>query len=390
LSNLPTAEELASIGEEAFRTALDPEGTGAIDLSSGSRNAIAISVMTAMGNRLSAYAADRASASQRASATGDDLINLGRDRYRESPKADVAATGIIRLTRAGSTATTIPKGSRFGVPATSGQPAIVFQASVDTATTATGVDIPVQCTETGTKGNIALASQITSILDPLPDTTWSVDGTFMDGVPASYVFGGGAALESDDAFRARLEQIQEGAAPATLAGVLKGALQVPGVLFVTVIEPQDGTVSVFAGDANYALPAALKRSIDTSLLDWRGDGVPAIVKPYTAITVVITMTIRMSRPTSNYDTSVILAAAVAGIKTYFDGRPHPDEYYQDAIESAVFRAHDEIQTVTTSSITPSADVTRPDETAQGGYATLNRYRVTDASIHLSILGPIVS
>jgi uncharacterized phage protein gp47/JayE len=388
MADLPTSSELAEIGRAAFRAALDPGGTGAVNLRPGSRNDVAISALTGIGNRLGAYVADRVSAARRSSATGEDLDAHARDLYGETRKSASASTGKVRLTRPGTTATAIPKGSRFAVPAEGSTPAVIFEASEDVSSSATTAVVPVRCTETGPRGNITGPQAVAAILDPLPDTTWTLDATYTTAGDPTATFGGGAADETDDELRQRLDQISidDPRERATRSAVLAGALRVPGVRYATIVEPLDGTGIVYAGDAAFALTDAMRKAIDTELLDWRALGVPALIRGYNAQTVTVTGTIYMARALANYDLAAIKAAATSAVKRYFDtGRPSPDEYFVNAIEAALFSAHDEIQNVALAS--PLANALRPADTGYGAITALNRYRVTDASISIAIAAP---
>jgi uncharacterized phage protein gp47/JayE len=116
-----------------YRAALDPGGTGAVNLAPGSRNDVAVSALNALTTRVTGYVADRVAAGRVHSATGEDLDILAQDFYQETRKPARTATGMIQLTRTGTGATTIPLGTRFAVPASSTAAAIVFQASQDVA-----------------------------------------------------------------------------------------------------------------------------------------------------------------------------------------------------------------------------------------------------------------
>jgi uncharacterized phage protein gp47/JayE len=383
VSDLPTPAEVVTAAKVAFRGAVDPDGTGAVDLAAGSRNDLAISTVSAVGNRLSLYAADRVTASRIASASGDDLDVLAADLFGLTRKPDVAATGFLRFTRAGSVATVFPAGSRFGVPATSTQPAIVFQVAQDTPAVGTSAVVPVVCAQTGVVGNIAGPAAVTGILDVLPDPTWQLDPSFVPPTP----FGGGADAETDALFRARLQLTTPQAARqrGTKAAILTGGLNVPGVAFATPIEVQDGTVRLYAGDAGFNLPSTLALAIATELLDWRCFGVPVPVLPYAVQTVAVQATVYMARPLANYSAQALVTAAVNAVVAYFEGRPQPDEYYTEAIIAAIYRAHPEVQHVVLAA--PAASVVRPADTGYGVVTALNRYRVDPSSITLSFQPP---
>ncbi len=386
MADLPTPDELAAIGRAAFRIAIDPDGTGAVDLRAGSRNDVAVSTLAAVGTRLARYAADRVAAARRASARGADLDDIARDLYHEERKADAAATGGIRLTRPGTTPTTIPKGSRFGVPATANAPAILFEASADVASATTAALVPLVAQATGTAGNLSGPGAITAILDPLPDSTWTLDTGYSD--PPTSTFGGGAAAETDDELNARLDQLEPQDSGGTRSAILKAALAVPGVFYATAIEPLDGTVILYAGDVNYALPAALQGAIEAALLEWRAFGVPVLVRAYNTSAVQVTAAVYMSRALREYDLVALRAAMVARLLSYFATRAQPDEYFLDAIEAAVHKADPEVQHVVLAA--PLADVKRPADTGYGAVTALNRYTCDAAHVALTFLPPLTT
>jgi uncharacterized phage protein gp47/JayE len=393
MADLPTASELVQTGQGVYRTALDPGGTGAVNLNPGSRNDTLLSAMVGLLLRLTRTTADRIAGSRLSSAVDDELDLIGNDLFAQPRKLDVAAVGNAFLQRTNTGATVIPAGSRFQVPPANNSPAVLFQSLVDVAVgsgVTTGVAVPIQAVQTGYSGNVAL-SAVTKILDPLPDTSWTlyVPTPPLSGPPpTSQQIGGGAPIEDDETYRARLKQIaiNDTRVLGVRRAVLAAVLAVPGVAFATIIEPLDGTIVVYAGDANYALPAALANAISTALLDVRGFGVPALIRQYNVVVVAVTGTLYMARPVANYNTTALQTAAIAAITRYFTSeRPAPDEYYVNRIEAAMLSASAEAQDCALSA--PSANVQRPADSAYGSVVALNRYVVTPASIQIAIAGP---
>jgi uncharacterized phage protein gp47/JayE len=386
MADLPTPVELKNAGQAAFRSAIDPTGTGAVNLAPGSKNDTMLSVLVGLVLRLSRTTADRIAGSRRSSAVDDELDLIGRDLYSQPRKPDAAAVGTAYVHRTGTGATIIPTGSRFQVPPASGQAAVLFQSTADVSVASgitSGVAVPIEAVQTGYSGNVALAS-LTKILDPLPDATWSL---YVPVGPVD-VIGGGAPVEDDDTYRARLAQIaiDDTRVRGTRRAQLAAILAVPGVAFATLVEPLDGTTVVYAGDVNYALPNTLRTAIQTALLDVRAYGVPALIRPYNVVTVDVTATLYMARALLNYNADTIKAAAIADVIDYFTNRrPSPDEYYLSAIEASLLAAHPESQDVALSE--PIANVQRPADTGYGAVTALNRYVVTPSSISVSIAGP---
>lgn len=394
MADLPTPADLVAEGQRSLRADLDPAGTGAVDLSAGSDLDTFLSAATAMMTPVLGHVADRVAARTLSSTTGSDLDEIAQDDFQDSRKNPAAARGFVYLIRPSGTSTTIPKGSRFAVPAAPAAAPVYFGADSDIGTSATKVAIPVTCTEQGAKGNVTVAN-ITKIVDSLPDTTWALF-TPSGGTPgpagetAPAPIGGGADRETDDQLRARLQAVPSDASRqrGTLAAILFGTLRVPGVADAVAIEPSDGSVVVYAGDANYQLPNALKAAIDAELVSWRGYGVPVFVRPFLLQVVQVTASIYMQQAVTAYDTTSLQAAALAAVLAYFSpGRVHPDEYIRALLGAKMAKAIgvDDVQNIVFSA--PGSDQTRSASSVYGGVPSLTRY-VTDTShVQLTLLGP---
>jgi uncharacterized phage protein gp47/JayE len=419
-TNLATPAELATLAQQKLRSLVDPAGTGAVDLSPGSRNDNMISVNTALYTRLMQYAADRASARSLATATGDDLDALVADIYQDARKSANAATGYVYLIRDGSStvATYIPYGTRFAVPATNTQQAVTFFSTQDvvvasgagTVHSGGSIAVPCQCVSADETGNVAV-SQITQILDTLPDTTWSLtlptsSPTFISllssAVTSNPFMAGGASAEDDDTFRARIQQsaFDDSKRRGTRAAIQAGALSVPGIASVTVVEPGDGTVLVFCGDSSYNLSPTTQAAVQVELENWRAFGVPTLVRPYNVVTVTVNATMYMQQPLQNYNTSggpgSLQAQAISNIQTYFKSRQRPDEFFGNLIESAIASASSGTQQVVINSISTSSgaapdgtgSIRRVADSAYGSVQSMVRYIVTATSLRVNVAPPL--
>jgi uncharacterized phage protein gp47/JayE len=409
VADLPTPAELVARGQGVYRTAIDPGGTGAVDLHAGSRNDAMLSVFTGVSSRLLAYAVARFSAARLATAEDDDLDVIGVDLFGLPRKDAASAVGTVYLQRPNGEQTVIAKGSRFAIPVgtqlaiSATRRAIVLEASADVSVGADvlKVAVPVVAQETGALQPIPHRA-ITAILDPLEDGGWSLfapvgGDPVLAGGPPDYV-GGGADRESNDVYRDRLRQLStnDPREKATLRAIRAGALAVPGVGFATAIEPGDGTVVLYAGDAPYgfALPADLRRRIDAELLGWRALGIPVLSRPYDVQSPGIAATVYMARALANYDIAAIRAAAIASVKASFDRRAYTDELFVNALESALFNAHGEVQDVLVTSIaiedelddTP-IDRPRSTDAGYGAVTALRRYIALDALLQIAIAPP---
>lgn len=399
-TNLPTPEELTAAAQRKLRTELDPEGTGKVKLATGSRLDTAISVNVALAKRTNAAIADRATAASMYSATGDDLLLKAKEFYGAELKEASAARTTIYLTRTNSPAaqqTVIPAGQRFGVKQTAQQPGIFFAADQDVpvAVGVLKVAVPVTCTQTGQVGNVDRAI-IDQIVDPLPETSpasapWSIyqpvfGDPVLGGGDVDQVAGGDEAEDPEEL----RQRCLAGSFDATRTRGVKDAitsavLAVPGISSVVVVEPLDGTILVYCGDSNYLLSDALKSLVQTTLQGYRCLGVPAIVRRFTVVTVVVNVTLYMSRALTEYDIQALKKQAVDGIKAYFKNRPRPDEYFKERIAAAAGSASAETQNVTVTS--PAADQQRPADEDYAALTTINRYVVDESSITVSIAEP---
>lgn len=387
-TELPTTSELTAIAQQAIRSKLDPAGTGAVDLNPGSGNDLFISAAVALETRNAAHIADRAAARSPRTARGEDLDILGSDIYNTQRKPANAATGTLYLQRPSGTVTVIPAGSRFSAPAAGSTPSVTFSVDEDVpaANAQLTVSVPVTCTLAGKAGNVPL-STVTSVVDPLPDTTWAL---YVPVSPPPDIIAGGddGEIGDDDAFSARLVKSSFNAAanPGTRDGILAKLLEIPGVFDVTLVSPGDGTIVAFVGDVNYLLSAALLAQVLAVLETIRAFGNPDLVRPYTVVPVSITGAIYMNRPVRNYDESAIRAQAVQNVITYFNtGRESPDSYFLPAISSSIETAHPEVQTVALTA--PVASIPPMPASGYSAPATINRYTTSSAYISIVVLDP---
>jgi len=390
---LPSKSDFVQAGENSLRVDLDPSGTGKIDLTDGSRLTAQISCVAQMLLRGEASLTKIAKARSVDSAVGEDLDEIARLDYGTSRLTASFSVGVVYMQRTGVAATSIPAGSRVGVPGGSGQPSIdyTFNDDVPVAANVATVALNVTASEVGGQGNVQL-SAVTKIVDQLPDTTWALyvpvgGDPLLNGAAAPLAFGGGSLIETDDELRARLKAVSTDASKqkGTKAAVDFGARQVPGVRFVDSFEPGDGSVVLFVGDANYGLPAALLTAVLAELDNWRTDGVVVYVRPYNVIVVQVTATLYMNRPVFNYNASALVAAAIALVQRYFGGRQPPDEVLVNAVRSAILAADGDTQDCLLTS--PSVDILRKQSASYSSTLTLNRYVTNATSIAITLAGP---
>lgn len=385
---LPTPSEFLAVGQGALRSGLNPQGTGAVNLQAGSDNDVLLSVNLAMYQRLAAHVANRVKARSRSTSTSVDLTVVGNDNYYLPRKVAAAAVGTVYLQRTATAATVIPFGTRFAVPPAAGstQPPVVFSATQDVPVALNGgqpgspIAVPIQCAQTGTVGNVQLI-QVTAIQDTLPDTTWAI----APPPPNPDTIGGGIPDEDDDTYRNRLAQgsPDDTRIRGTKRALLVGALTVAGIVYVDVVESQDGTVLVVAGDPNYQLPSALRLQLLSTLDLWRCFGVPPRVIGYTTSALSIVGNVFMQRPLANYNAAILYQGFNAALQQYMKSRTHADEYFVDALGAAIESVlPTEIQTVSLSS--PGSSVKRLADSAYASATSFSRYYLPSDNSTISL------
>jgi uncharacterized phage protein gp47/JayE len=389
---LLSTDDLALVMEAGLRLGIDPTGTGAVNLRPGSDNAVIVSLGTKVGNRVLAYASDRVRARSPKSSTDTDLDEFVEDIFGDKRKGSNNATSTVYLQRTGVLSTSIDKGTRFASRKNGTIPALQFRAT-DTIPAGAGVlkvAVPVQCLTEGTVGNI-LQAAIVDISDALGDATWQIftpapgDSVLNGG--AIDVVAGGADRETDEQLIARMNQrsLDTDRQRGTKAAIVTGALGVNGVQFATPVEPGNGTIILYVGDASYQLSAALSTAVLTEMENWRALGVPVFVRPYNAQLVQVNLRLFMARPVVNYSKPIIAQAATQAILAYFTNLQRPDEYYTEAIVAAAFSAHPEAQRGILDA--PTQSQTRPSDAGYGTVAALNRFYATLQSVSVTILDP---
>jgi hypothetical protein len=109
------------------------------------------------------------------------------------------------------------------------------------------IEVPVQATQTGTRGNISTLQIIEHNLE---------DSLKITNLTS---FNGGTNLESDAAFRARIFAVFSGANTGTAAGYRNAALATQGVNDVIIVEPgntlmlRDGTETIEVNDGSFRI-----------------------------------------------------------------------------------------------------------------------------------------
>jgi len=224
----------------------------------------------------------------------------------------------------------------------------------------------VACEKTGPGGNVDIGT-ITRVLTALFATF-----TATNSLPAA----GGNDAEGDDEYRSRLQQRDARIRRGTTEAVRLGALSVPGVSRVVILDPTtggtpDGTMLVVVGDQNGLGSEPMASAVDTALADWAPCGVrrevlPATVKsildaysPDTGILVTIT-----TSKASTVNQPSIETRARAALQSYFAGLQFQGTAHVAAWARAVLDVDREIRNVTFTRL-PSATAITSDLSGSG-------------------------
>lgn len=263
-----------------------------------------------------------------ATATGSDLDAAVTDRYPAlTRRAASSAVATLTLTRGGSTgALSIPAGTLARATVNGVQ--ITFATDDDATMDAAGdtVDVIATCTATGTSGNVG-AGLITTLPTALAG---DVTATVTNSARAV----GGAAAESDDAYRARAQAYPLTLTRGTVSALESGALTVPGVAHVTVDESliaADDCVYVYVGDPDGRGNAALSAAVAAVIEDYRAAGVLVTVLPAERedVDLTVVVSVRQGRTTD-----ALAAACRAAVIAYADGLAPSQRLYFSAVEAA--------------------------------------------------------
>ncbi len=278
---------------------------------------------------------DAAAAKYIAIATGADLDTAVTDIFPACVRqAESASVGTLTFTRGGSSGVVEILAGTVVTATVNGQ-TVTFTTDTNVYMTGSTVNASAHCSATGTVGNVA-AGVVTKIPTPIPDDTTAT-------VTNADRFVGGAATETDDAYRARAQAYPLTLRRGTVAALEEGALSVPGVSYVTVDESllsTDATVYVYVGDPDGRGNAALAALVATELENWRAAGVLVVVDPAAReeVSVGLAVTVKAGAGTDALKTA-IRAAVLAYTSSIASGAP----MYLSALESAAIRVSSDVR-----------------------------------------------
>jgi hypothetical protein len=267
-----------------------------------------MAAISAVGDRLIGYTAQRVKATFLDGAVGDDLTTLAADHWNINRQEAVQAIGTVTFSRASA-------GAGAGVVAAGTVVATIRDAFGNDVQFTTDNDVnftiaalgPLSTTVTavvaGLSGNVA-AGAVNRVVSTLFDSSITVTN--------AAVTVGGAEEESDEDLRARVRNFSTTLRRGTLAALEYGALQVETVAQATAVEDEDtGMVTVYVTDASGASNAAMVADVMAELEDWRAAGSLVNVtggQLYELNPIEIVLTVR-----SGVDTAAIAADVKSAI-----------------------------------------------------------------------------
>lgn len=185
---------------------------------------------------------------------------------------------------------------------------------------------------------------------------------------------GGAEEETDTAFRGRARRFYPTARRGTVAALEEGALEVDGVVAVTVdeshIDPEDGGyVGVYIADAEGTGNAVLAAAVESELENWRAAGIQLHVVAAERQELTVALSVTVPPNTNTVDLECVLRAAV---EAYQDGLKPGASHYSSALATALHAA-DRTRVKGVQQTTPSAFETAPN-------AAYKSIRIPDGSL----------
>ena len=302
-------------------------------------------------------------------ATGTALDALAADRFGLARHDAVAAVGTLTFTRGDSEGVLeIPAGTTCKATVNGESVTFTTDEAVYMAGDADTVSALATCTATGATGNVA-ADTITTIVDTVPgDATATVTNADR--------FVGGAAEETDAAFRDRIRRYFTTLRRGTVSALETGALGVAGVAYVAVDEsyaaPEDGGyVAVYVADGDGRSNDALSDAVAAELEAWRAAGIRVVVTGATReeIDLAVVLYVR-----AGSDLATLVANARAAILAYTDAlAPGAILYTAQIVAAALGISTDVLSAMVT---TPTSDQT------PSGVA--NALRVLDTALSVTV------
>lgn len=344
MAEIPTFTELYDAAKAEIQTRnpalTDFEEGSALDAITGASGILA--------DEATRVVVDQFAAQFFATATGADLDDLAFDRLRLLRNEASTSTATLTWTRVASGSYVIPAGTTFAATNANGE-TVTF--SSDAAVTVGGgdvtVDIDVTADEVGRASNVDVGT-ITTVVDTVASDP---SATVTNAARAA----GGAAEETDEAFRERIAAFYSSVQRGTKAALEFGAKTVDGVSIATVVEQYPITY-VYVGDPDGSGNSSLAALVATELENWRATGSYVEVYGSTREELALSLAVVLDAEDLPADLTTLSAAIKDAIEAYGDTLGAGQKAYRTLIECAAREADDRVLSVTgTTDLTPSAN-----------------------------------
>lgn len=274
MADLPNRLDLFDVARRSVRlapnTRIDPNE---VDVAGSDIN-IVCGIGSVIGENLSAAFARCVRGQFFATARGSQLDRLAGDRLQETRLPESAATVDLVLARPTFAAGAGVVSAGLRVQTAGGTQ---FALDVDVSFGATDLTKTTTATAvaTGPTGNVP-AGAITQFIDSPFDATI---------IPSNAsAAAGGADVESDPAFKGRIQGFFKAIRRGILAAITFGATEVPGVAVATayeIVNPGQGlpagAVELIVGDANGNATLDMIQAVNDKMIEFRAAGIPVFV-----------------------------------------------------------------------------------------------------------------
>lgn len=365
----PTFDELREAAQ-AEVTALDPDLT---DFSEGSVNGGYVGGAAMVADHAIKVILDSWSGTFMDTARGEVLEALVADRYGTEITRNEAtgSRGTLRFTRGSSTGVlTIPSGTRVSATINGETIQVATDTSAEIPSGESTVNVTATANTTGRGTNVAVGT-LTTIDDTIPGDS---EATVTN--PAR--FAGGDAEETDARFRARVRAYRKSLRRGTNAALETGALNVPGVSFVTIdetyVDPEDGGyVAVYVGDPDGRGNDALADAVEAKLYYWRAAGPRVQVFASQREEISLSLTVGYAK---GADTATLAADVKAAVLAYINDLASNKPMERSKVEAAGHAASDDVEYVLMTS--PSGERFTPTQ-------PYNAVRVNDDDLSVALV-----
>lgn len=276
-------------------------------------------------------------------AEGAALDRLAFDRLNLLRNGASNALATLTWTRSDPGTYTIPIGTTFSATIDNDVFEFVSTAAVVVQAADVTVNVPVTAAESGPDHNVPAAA-----IDTLVDTVTGETGATVTNALAA---AGGAAQESDEEFRSRIQGFFFSVRRATVGALRFAALSVAGVNIATVVEDfAANIVYIYVGDPTATGNDALVSLVAEEIENWRAAGIQVQVLASVAENTALTFDIVVA---AGSDLAQIASDIREAVEAFGITVGAGQRVYTTALECAAFDANQLVQSAQITSPTGS-------------------------------------